>query len=140
MENNEITNLLLKNLYKSDLDVEVKLDVEDSCKSCIQIIINVKPKNFKHFAISYCNKDDAINYYSIFENCNINEIKINEIFDNQDHIFTDLIYGKENKTVYLFGNIPMNEFREDHIKQIITFLQNKHKLIEYLTVKTREGI
>lgn len=132
MENSEFTNLLLKKLYKSDLEVEIKLDIDDSCKYGVQIQINVKPKYFNKFTIVYGNKDEAINYYSIFENPNIDYIKVKEIFDKNDHIFSDLIYGRENNIVYLFRNIPINELREEHIEQIVTFLMSKHKLIESL--------
>ena len=47
----EITNVILKRLYQSDLEVDLDLRLDETVANAVQIQINVKPKYFNDLAI-----------------------------------------------------------------------------------------
>ena len=136
----EITNLLLKKLYQSNLDVELELDIDEIVCDAVEVQIKVKPKYFNDFYIFYGTKDMKVNFSSIFEVGNNNVVKAEELFKENKGIFDDFIYDDEDGFIHLFGEIEVEQFYtydkyllDDYvIEEIIKYLQEEHELTNYL--------
>ena len=136
----EITNLLLKKLYQSNLDVELELDIDEIVCDAVEVQIKVKPKYFNDFYIFYGTKDMKVNFSSIFEVGNNNVVKAEELFKENKGIFDDFIYDDEDVFIHLFGEIEVEQFYtydkyllDDYvIEEIIKYLQEEHELTNYL--------
>ena len=143
----EITNLLLKKLYQSNLDVELELDIDEIVSDSVQVQINVKPKYFNDFSIFYGTKDTKINFSSIFEVGNNNVVKAEELFKENKGIFDDFIYDDEDEFIHLFGEMEVEQFYtydkyrlDDYvIEEIIKYLQEEHELTNYLNTTSEQG-
>ena len=115
----EITNLLLKKLYQSNLDVELELDIDEIVCDAVEVQIKVKPKYFNDFYIFYVTKDMKVNFSSIFD---------------------EFIYDDEDGFIHLFGEIEVEQLYtydkyllDDYvIEEIIKYLQEEHELTNYL--------
>lgn len=136
----EVTNLLLKKLYQSNLGVELELGIDETVCNAVQIQINIKPKYFNDFSIFYGTKDTVIYFSSIFEVGNNNVVKAEELFKENSGIFDDLIYDDEDEFIHLFGEVELDKFylldeetlNEYVIDDIINYLEEEHKLTNYL--------
>lgn len=137
----EITNVLLKKLYQSDLKVEIDLSLDDTIANAVQIQINVKPKYFDDFAIFYGTKDKAINFSSIFVVNDKNDLKIQQLFNKDRGIYESLIVEKEDDLVHLYGIVEIEDIVENDeelkindsfIDNILEYLSEEHELTNYL--------
>ena len=91
----EITNVILKRLYQSDLEVDLDLRLDETVANAVQIQINVKPKYFNDFAIFYGTKDTIINFASIFEVKDKNDLNIQKLFDKDCGIYESLVIDED---------------------------------------------
>ncbi len=132
LECDETTDLLLKKLYKSGLDVELELDIDDSADDAVQVQINVKPKYFRDFAIFYGTKDNKLNFSSIFEVDNKNDFKAKELFDKDNGIFKSFIVDEDDEKIHLYTEISFKDLNDKFIDEIIKYLSEEHELINYL--------
>lgn len=146
MDMMHITNVLLKKLYKSNLDVELDLGLDSTVANAVQIQIDVKPKYFNDFAIFYGTKDEKINYSSIFEVEDLDEGEAENIFNNDKGIFKYFIFEEESNLVHLFGEIELEDLydifeppllNDSVFDEIINYLQEEHEITNYL--KTKKG-
>ena len=137
----EITNVILKRLYQSDLEVDLDLRLDETVANAIQIQINVKPKYFNDFAIFYGTKDTIINFASIFEVKDKNDLNIQKLFDKDCGIYESLIIDEDDEMVHLYGFIELDDIvyvDEEHliddsfIFEIIKYLSEEHELTNYL--------
>ena len=138
----DVTNLLLKRLYKSNLEVELELSVDETVSNAVQVQINVKPKHFKDFAIFYGTKDTIINVSSIFEINNINVVEAERLFNENSGPFTCFIYDDEDNFIHLYGDIELDRFYLEDVAEeiindyviddIINYLEEQHELTDYL--------
>ena len=132
LEGDENTDLLLKKLYKSGLDIELELDIDDSVDDAVQVQINVKPKYFMDFAIFYGTKDNKLNFSSIFEVDNKNDFKAKELFDKDNGIFKSFIVDEDDEKIHLYTEISFKDLNDKFIDEIIKYLSEEHELINYL--------
>lgn len=132
LEGDENTDLLLKKLYKSGLDVELELDIDDSVDDVVQVQIDVKPKHFRDFAIFYGTKDNKLNFSSIFEVDNKNDFKAKELFDKDNGIFKSFIVDEDDEKIHLYTEIPFKDLNDKFIDEIIKYLSEEHELTNYL--------
>lgn len=136
----EVTNLLLKKLYQSNLEVELELSIDETVCNAVQVQINIKPKYFNDFSIFYGTKDTVIYFSSIFEVGNNNVVKAEELFKENSGIFDDFIYDDEDEFIHLFGEVELDKFylldeealNEYVIDDIINYLEEEHELTNYL--------
>lgn len=127
-----VTNNILKKFYQSNLNPELTLSIDTSIENAVQIQLNLTPKFFEDFAIFYGTLDNSINYCSIFEVKDSKDENIGEIFNNDKHIFKDLIPSHDYNEIHLYSNIKKNAVNDDLINKIIDYLNNDHPLIKYL--------
>ena len=148
MDMMHITNVLLKKLYKSNLDVELDLGLDSTVANAVQIQIDVKPKYFNDFAIFYGTKDEKINYSSIFEVEDLDEGAAENIFNNDKGIFKYFIFEEESNLVHLFGEIELEDLydifeppllNDSVFDEIINYLQEEHEITNYLKNKKTKG-
>ena len=132
LEGDETTDLLLKKLYKSGLDIELNLDIDDSIDDAVQVQIDVKPKYFRDFAIFYGTKDNKLNFSSIFEVDNKNDFKAKELFDKDNGIFKSFIVDEDDEKIHLYTEISFKDLNDKFIDEIIKYLSEEHELINYL--------
>ena len=125
----EITNKLLKELFKRALEFDLDFEIFDIEKESIQIQINVKPKHFKDFAFFYDTKEEYIHYSSIFELETVDETKINELYKLDNGIFNFLII--DNDMVHLQGDVDVEYFIKN-IEDIVDYLCVDHEITKYL--------
>ena len=136
----EVTNLLLKKLYQSNLEVELELSIDETVCNAVQVQINIKPKYFNDFSIFYGTKDTMIYFSSIFDVGNNNVVKAEELFKENSGIFDDFIYDDEDEFIHLFGEVELDKFyildeetlNEYVIDDIIDYLEEEHELTNYL--------
>ena len=108
------------------------MSIDTSTEDAVQLQLDVTPKFFEDFAIFYGTLDDSINYCSIFEVKDSKDENIGEIFNNDKHIFKDLIPSHDYNEIHLYSNIKKNAVNDDLINKIIDYLNNDHALIKYL--------
>lgn len=137
----EITNVILKRLYQSDLEVVLDLRLDETVANAVQIQINVKPKYFNDFAIFYGTKDTIINFASIFEVKDKNDLNIQKLFDKDCGIYESLIIDEDDEMVHLYGFIELDDIvyvdeeyliDDSFIFEIINYLSEEHELTNYL--------
>lgn len=128
------TNLLLKKLYQTKLDVTVELNAYEEDSETFTIQINVKPKYFDDFAIFYNIFDEKINYSSIFL-CHDKLQHTKEIFEKDKGIFQECIDEMEEKEVHLFGSVLVEQVNEEFVDKIAEYLLLDHELTKYLSNK-----
>ena len=137
----EITNVLLKRLYQSDLEVELDLSLDDTVSNAVQVQINVKPKYFYDFAIFYGTKDKKIMFSSIFEVKDKFDPKPRELFDKDSGIYESYIIEDDEEMIHLYGEIELDDIVNDDgeprindtfIYEIIKYLSEEHELTNYL--------
>ena len=132
LEGDETTDLLLKKLYKSGLDIELNLDIDDSVDDVVQVQIDVKPKYFRDFAIFYGTKDNKLNFSSIFEVDNTNDFKAKELFDKDNGIFKSFIVDEDDEKIHLYTGTSFKDLNDKFIDEIIKYLSEEHELTNYL--------
>ena len=132
MNTHNITNLLLRKFYQSNLDVDVELSLDDSQENAVQIQINVKPKHFNDFAIFYGTKDNKINFSSIFETNVIEDENLYRLFKEEDSIFNEIIQSDDLSQLHLFSEISLEDVDEELVDNIIEYLESEHEFIKYL--------
>ena len=144
MDMMHITNVLLKKLYKSNLDVELDLDLDSTVANAVQVQINVKPKYFNDFAFFYGTKDKKINYSSFFEVEDLDEGEAKNLFNNDKGIFQFFIVEEESNFVHLYGEIELEDLydifeppllNDSVFDEIINYLQEEHEITNYLKNK-----
>ena len=149
MDMMHITNVLLKKLYNSELEVDLDLSLDDTVANAVQVQIDVKPKYFNDFAIFYGTKDSKINYSSIFEVEDLDEGEAEKIFDKDKGIFEYFICEEGSNLVHLFGEIELEDLYDifepplldDSIfDEIINYLQEEHEITNYLKNKKQKEL
>ena len=137
----EITNILLKRLYQSGLEVKIDLSLDNIVDDAVQIQMNIKPKYFKDFSIFYGTKDKMINFSSIFEIKDKCDLEIQKLFDKDNGIYKSLIIDEEDEMVHLYGFVGIDDIVNDDgeiiindlfIYEIIEYLSEEHELTNYL--------
>lgn len=137
----EITNVILKRLYQSDLEVDLDLSLDDTVANAVQVQINVKPKYFNDFVIFYGTKDTIISFSSVFEVKDKNDLNIELLFDEDSGIYESLIIDDVDEMIHLYGEIELDDIvnvDEEHliddtfIFEIINYLSEEHELTNYL--------
>ena len=128
----KITNLLLRRLYQSDLEVDLDLRLDETVANAVQIQINVKPKYFNDFAIFYGTKDKVINFSSIFEVKDKNDSYALELFNKDKGIYNYYILDDEDERIHLNTEIELKYLDDKLIEDIIKYLSEEHELTNYL--------
>ena len=137
----EITNVILKRLYQSDLEVDLDLSLDGNVANAVQVQIDIKPKYFNNFSIFYGTKDTTIYFNSSFEVKDKNDLNIELLFNKDCGIYESLIIDEDDEMVHLYGFIELDDIvyvDEEHliddsfIFEIINYLSEEHELTNYL--------
>lgn len=133
----QITNLLYKTFVENDFETNIDLSVEESseAESSVQVQINVKVPKYETLTFFYALTDENINYSVIYQ---VNDLKAKEeafkIFKEEQGVFKEIIACDDNELeIHLFTQIPVKEFTVDHVYEIVRYIKDDHKLIDFLS-------
>lgn len=143
----EFTNLFLKKVYTSGLDIDLDIRIDDTLEEPTpQIQIDIKNDLYKSFAVFYGLKDSKINYSSIFElkdeyiddDFEVTHSKYRElktIFNEDKGIFCDLILEDNDYLLHLLGEVDIDNLTEEIIDEICDFLVNNQEIKVLKSIK-----